>query len=579
MLLLDTSRVYDFVLSQDNSLSIDVNGELTDRCLVSYIDTNNKECVDDNGDLSSMYTYSYADAVNDGPTLLDFGFTGIDNGRILFDKTHITNREFFNILTKTVVEMPSGDTRLHLSKVSGNTQFYDYNTEFVSGDTESYYALKGGFFQGYYKLFGFDYQVLPQYIENAWNLEFVIRPRSDYDEVGHTLNTDNKENKGVFFYMGTRAENKFFNTYGCDLSQYPKRDTSMDPEHCPELLNTSYFAFDWDMNKDKKRLKVDLLFLFRFGEPLPFNTCCPNGDCGGESGKTDDDCASFLSDEDYVEPDIILSAIDILTSNGRPVTSDSYYEIPTDNGYLIYDRTKDGFTTDTWNSGDELLLSGYKEDMRNINLYLLMNRTKNGYTTETIGEYIKKNKQTTPCDIMKDVKGNAFSLKYNDDGSVGYRYLVKDCNAEDGWSVLEEKTYPGMIEDGKWSTVNVMFKILNGGLDKCGKPLKERRMKIYLYVNGYLKLVSKELPEFNFRELDDFEDKQEGVPFNISLGGGTQGLAESLWIDYYDRFPYIFPIEQNFAGTFIGDIRSFKFYDCPLQYNEIKNNYIFESKK
>ena len=105
-------------------------------------------------------------------------------------------------------------------------------------------------------------------------------------------------------------------------------------------------------------------------------------------------------------------------------------------------------------------------------------------------------------------------------------------------------------------------------------------MKIFIYVNGYLKLVSQELPEFRFRELNEYYDKQEGVPFSISLGGGTQGLAESMWIDNYTR-PYcrILPIEENFGGSFIGDIRSFKFYDCQMQYNEIKNNYLFENNE
>ena len=47
-------------------------------------------------------------------------------------------------------------------------------------------------------------------------------------------------------------------------------------------------------------------------------------------------------------------------------------------------------------------------------------------------------------------------------------------------------------------------------------------------MNGKLVLISKELPTFNFRELNDTPDKQEGVPFNISVGGGTQGLSDVI---------------------------------------------------
>ena len=95
-------------------------------------------------------------------------------------------------------------------------------------------------------------------------------------------------------------------------------------------------------------------------------------------------------------------------------------------------------------------------------------------------------------------------------------------------------------------------------------------MKIFIYVDGYLKFVSQELNEIRLRELNERDDKQEFVPFNISLGGGTQGLMESTWINSYNGFPYILPLEEHFAGSFIGDIKSFKIYDCMLEYNEIK---------
>ena len=95
---------------------------------------------------------------------------------------------------------------------------------------------------------------------------------------------------------------------------------------------------------------------------------------------------------------------------------------------------------------------------------------------------------------------------------------------------------------------------------------------MYIYVNGNLVLVSKELPEFRFRELDDAKEKQETVPFNISLGGGTQGLAEGIWLNYFEKPDYRFPLERDFCGTFIGDIKSFKFYNCFLDYNSINDN-------
>jgi hypothetical protein len=38
---------------------------------------------------------------------------------------------------------------------------------------------------------------------------------------------------------------------------------------------------------------------------------------------------------------------------------------------------------------------------------------------------------------------------------------------------------------------------------------------------------------------------------------------------------YVLPIEREFGGSFIGWIKSFKFYTCPLNYKEILKNYNF----
>ena len=92
-------------------------------------------------------------------------------------------------------------------------------------------------------------------------------------------------------------------------------------------------------------------------------------------------------------------------------------------------------------------------------------------------------------------------------------------------------------------------------------------MKLYFYVNGFLVFISKELDEFNFRELNDTYQKQEGVPYSISLGGGTQGLLESILPDYYNTPDYIFPIEKDFCGTFLGDIKSFKIIDGNVNFH------------
>jgi hypothetical protein len=221
-LLLRKDRYYDFVLSLDNAPTILLTGNLTKKCLISYIDTNNPACIIDNGLLFSSNDYVYDKAINDDLSLKNIGFTGIDTSLVPFDVDSATTEDFANIVQNTTLDIVSGDTRLQLAPVSGNTKLYSYPCEIVSETDntsgETYYKLNGGFLQGFYKTCDDKYQVLPQFINGAWNLEFVIRPRTDYVESGGTANTLNMmypDNAGIFFYMGTRAENKFVEYFGC----------------------------------------------------------------------------------------------------------------------------------------------------------------------------------------------------------------------------------------------------------------------------------------------------------------------------------------------------------------------------
>jgi hypothetical protein len=104
-------------------------------------------------------------------------------------------------------------------------------------------------------------------------------------------------------------------------------------------------------------------------------------------------------------------------------------------------------------------------------------------------------------------------------------------------------------------------------------------MVLRFYVNGKLVFISKPLPKLNLRQLDELYEKQEGVPFNISLGGGTQGLTETI-LPNYMLDPYrLYPLEEYFAGTFIGEIKSFKIYNNSIEYNNIFNNYVVEKDR
>lgn len=642
---------WDFVLSQDDTPSMSFGPRMTKRCLSAYIEFGDKNCQEMNG-VHSYPDYTWEQCNNQGALLEDIGYTGIDNGLIYYggwDK--VSNQEFYDIFTNSVIEINSGDCRLHLHQVTGNTGVYSYPMEYVEG---KYYTLSGGFFQGFFKLHGFEYQVLPQYIEDEWNVEITLRPRYLFQDE-KTLNATHEGNEGIFFFMGARAEDKFLQFYNSDLLKYEER-VQPDRKPCDEdyvLIDesTTWTNEDYDYDKcnkcspdtgypftveyetdccgnpdemdctckekpkpieeiqektkksfNKRKAKYLAYFLSTYGYSEFSNCGCPGKeppkpepdekeDCecckkgffeDGYIGKNvENKCVNYFDDdaaENYIEKEVIISGATLYTSDGVPIEESGYYEIETDNKFLTFNRTKYGFTTANWDEDTVVVLTGSTNDLRTGNLYLLMHRGCSGYTTETIDEYYAENKKE--YDFLSDMLGNAFALKRNADGSISYKYMVLDCDKPERYTILEETSFPGLLEENKWATVNVKFGIVNRiGLNECGYPEKQRRMRIYIYVNGYLKLVSRELPEFNFRELNTQKEKQEGVPFNISVGGGTQGLCDSVWLDYWKAFEKILPMEQNFAGTFIGDIKTFRFYTCRLKYHEIRNNWLYNRTK
>ena len=94
-----------------------------------------------------------------------------------------------------------------------------------------------------------------------------------------------------------------------------------------------------------------------------------------------------------------------------------------------------------------------------------------------------------------------------------------------------------------------------GDLKSTELQIQQERLKQFIENNAWL-------PKLNLHALNELEEKQEGVPFNISLGGGTQGLLETVMPDYMSEPTKEFTLEKYFAGSFIGDLKSFKFYIC-----------------
>lgn len=607
---------WDLMLSKDETYGAGFDWDDT-ACLAAFVTPEIDECIEyfDKGKVFS--STSWDEAVNSGDdefsgvTLYNIGLTGVDNALVFYDKNLISNQEFFNYYTGSFF-CTCGDTRLNLSVSKCNTGEHVYPIKVAQDESAKYFECKGGFLQGFYKTYGYDYQTIPNVIDEEWNMSFVIRPRSEYPVLEQTLNYEHPENKGIFFYMGMRAENKFWDIDATEETKSGFTETIYNEDGSyPMFGENDYFEVnpcvelrdcidDNALHRDQPEVPdawSDGYIVEGYEKEEEGGTVLSGCDADAESMDPNYVCQEDSCEEaernpwveaGYTVKEISLDDIgDIKTSNGHSIyeNTDDYYEITSNNKYLLFNSTCTGYTVKTWEQEDgenKTFIFTTKKNTKIPNYYLLFNSTCTGYTVNTIGEYLKSIRE--PYDIYSDYIRNAFALKYNDDGSITYKYIVKDLGSgcpeydysdyegeyiNETTKVIEETTSPGLVKDGEWNHIHIRFKIADGSLDMCRRSNGKRKMKLYIYIGGFLKFISRPIPEFNFRELQEVYDKQESVPYNISLGGGTQGLADTVNLNFLEWTRYELPLEKHFGGSFLGDVRLFKFWACTMNFTVI----------
>jgi hypothetical protein len=626
-LMLNEEDYWDFYINHEElgTFSFD-SSNLYDKCLISYIDTSLSECMPSgNTWLWGTSGYSWGDSFANENTLSNIGYTGFDNGLFNYRRDRISNADFVNYYTKSEYLMPSGDTRLKLHAVTGTTLLYDYPMSYNEADKSV--KLNGGFYQGFFKTTDCQYSSLPTSMDigDTWEFEFTLKKCDLPKESNKTLNDKYPDNKGIFFYLGTRAENKWDYLYSNGSGTDECFEIGLDDYVSGGSIDKNTYIINNFFNVNdysdvEYKTDSDIFNLDDYTDYVHYadfsnsdengtideilSNCCHCNDtktsvktvyelvsngcgCGNRYRKkgeiitepyvltgcdTDalDDYLCGLDDmncdTDYIADELDISDFTYETDNGFNINSANDYYFYTDNKYMMFDRTPDGYTVDNWTEGTKMMYYG-KKDKFTENLFVLMNRTKTGYTVEDI-DILRDKANSTYDSLYSDLYGNAFALRIKDDGSIGYKYLVKDCSAdtEGKYSILEGYSYSGIIPDCEWTTVHVKM--------ECAYE----NMKMYFYVGGKLIYVTKDLPKINLHALDEISEKQEGVPYNISIGGGTQGLAETV-LPNYMLDPYrVYPLEENFGGSFIGYFKSFKFYDCKMEYGNILSNYKFELK-
>jgi hypothetical protein len=228
-------------------------------------------------------------------------------------------------------------------------------------------------------------------------------------------------------------------------------------------------------------------------------------------------------------------------------------------------------------------------------------------TGYTITEYCSPNGIYDYCidkcapffDVEKWVNINVVWSRYTylDTCDLKYRGGLDDITKREYLDSLANDTIKLItvpITNGKKEPEMIELVNLN---QKWLEDKKYRMGRLRIYVNGKPFYTIEDFEEIIPRALNTDKERQLGVPFNISWGGGTQGLHENLTFssttypyDNYIQDPELFPenilsgttfagmktnilLEQNFGGTFEGGISQFRMYVTPLSSAEVKHNF------
>ena len=192
-LRLTNVNYWDLVLSSDmrgyDHTTLYCDNIISGDTLLVYMDFNNNNCVSGRT-IYSLTTWKDSILPISGLSLCDIGLTGVDNG-------------FVPNLTGETLYISSGDPRFYMTQVTGQT--YEYPIIFTGDSSGNYAQFNGGFYQGFYKLFEYDYNIFPERMNKGWSVEMILKPRlinEYFPGLGETtLNELYPNNKNTFFFI------------------------------------------------------------------------------------------------------------------------------------------------------------------------------------------------------------------------------------------------------------------------------------------------------------------------------------------------------------------------------------------
>lgn len=183
-------------------------------------------------------------------------------------------------------------------------------------------------------------------------------------------------------------------------------------------------------------------------------------------------------------------------------------------------------------------------------------------------------------DYCDELSENVLGFRITPDYRIGYRKITVTGECQNNQftitgSTIEEKySEPYSILTGD-TWLHIVITYNNTG--NIVRNLEAGTLKFY--VNGLNIFTVDDFINLKLRELNEYSEKQEGVPYNISWGGGSQGLSETQTFGGVNPNNLNLTIENNFAGTFNGYLSQLRFYEKPLNILEIRNNFFYDCNR
>ena len=380
-------------------MSLQCSNKIVSSNLAIHIDLTNLNSWNLNSGFTSISLTKWFNAISDNINLYDFGLTAFDNGRTnkMYDNFIVNPNNnkltLYRVGYNSVLNPISGGT----SGATGTTLYDLYQISAVTNtNVGSYFSLFGGYLQGYFKLHDYNYELLPSRYNDGITIETLLQISSN--------------SEGIFYLMGTRAEDKYNNYFSGETTLLGETSVSYGNNQTGNL--NSYSGVVTSENNFLNSIVVEDVIKTAFSEP-EFNT----------------------------------TGIDVITPQNS------------------------------------------------------------------------------------NIGNNVIAFEITLDKRIGYKYVDSNGLIRSNYS---DATIPVL----GWSLISITFtpdyKIQNYDTDivNC---YQRRTGTLIFYVNGRVFWKIPSFDEFYFKELRNDREKQIGVPYNISWGGGSFGLKHS-W--HYDNNIY-----------------------------------------